>query len=65
MDKRDIKDDVENVNEEAASQTNSTEEKKQEKETAIDVEDVDPSAKLKEELESANIPHISMQTRIE
>jgi molecular chaperone GrpE len=56
---------VENVHEEAAAEKDASEEPKQEKETAVGVDEVDAAAKLKEELDSAKDKYIRLYSEFE
>lgn len=64
MDKRDTKEEVENLNEEIGSEKKSADEQKQESEPALDVED-EALAKLKEELEGAKDKYIRLYSEFD
>lgn len=64
MDKRETKEEIENMNVEAGSQEKSAEAKKQESDTAVEV-DEDVTAKLKEELEGAKDKYIRLYSEFE
>lgn len=65
MDKSEIKEDVENVNEEAGSKKKSAEQDMQEQEATVEVAEGDAAAKLKEELESAKDKYIRLYSEFE
>jgi molecular chaperone GrpE len=65
MDKREINEDVENLNQDTPSEKNSGEENKEKKEATMEVEDADVTTKLKEELESAKDKYIRLYSEFE
>ena len=65
MDKRDIKEDVENLNEEAGVEQQSPDESKDEKQTSAEAEEPEAVVKLKEELEGAKDKYIRLYSEFE
>ncbi len=66
MDKRDIKDDIQNMSEEAEMEKRSGSEEKVESEATVDLDEAaEQTAKLKEELESAKDKYIRLYSEFE
>lgn len=65
MDKRDIKEDVDNLNEEAGVEQQSPDESKDQKQTTAEAEEPEAVVKLKEELEGAKDKYIRLYSEFE
>jgi molecular chaperone GrpE len=65
MEKRDLKDDIQNISEEAEVEKRSASAQKEEKEAAVDLEDAEQANRLKDELDSAKDKYIRLYSEFE
>lgn len=65
MDKREIKDDMQNISEDAEMEKTSVSGQKDDQEAAVDLEDAEEMTKLKEELDSAKDKYIRLYSEFE